>query len=265
MAHFLKPPGTSEARWRPDLSRQEVVVGEFEHVALFGGDAQGQPLVVVSNDPNVLIVLEEPPLDGSHRVFRLTGAMPGNAMVEARNLFGQVWAFMQVQVVPWRALHRTGPRDGNDGQIPEGMRPRLQAGVMVAWELDGNALFRRDFAALVGTTMTVNQPLGPGRFVNCDAFALALNAMTVHRANTTRHPAVWAEIAAEAPASWIAGYTDPHARTNVYLRDRRLAETATLVGHTLVHEAMHVAGMPGDPLAEVAAAATEARYGIRRY
>jgi len=84
MANFEKPAGASLERWTAGIGRQEIVLGGYEYVALYGGDGTSHPLSVSANDPSVVNVKEIDPLDGPHRVFKLSGAKLGNAMIEAR-------------------------------------------------------------------------------------------------------------------------------------------------------------------------------------
>lgn len=83
----------------PGLNKQALAVGRSSVIALFGGDADGSPLKVTSNNPGIIDVNEQGALNPNVRVLALVGRKAGTTMVEARSKTGAVWAFVQVQVL----------------------------------------------------------------------------------------------------------------------------------------------------------------------
>src|SRR5258708_3964302 len=98
MANFYKEQGMDSAGYDPTLNKQTLGVGRLSKIALFGGDTDGSPLKVVSNNPGVIDLDEQGALNPNVRVLSIVGRGPGTTMVEARTKTGAVWAFMQVQV-----------------------------------------------------------------------------------------------------------------------------------------------------------------------
>src|SRR5215212_511700 len=118
MAHFFKAEGMSGAGYDRELTKQSVVRDQAALIALYGGDTDGSPLVVWSNNPGVIDIAEQAPSSATVRVLRLTGRKPGYTMVEAKNRGGQVWAFLQVQVSGGAGLSR-------DQRVAEAIRRSL--------------------------------------------------------------------------------------------------------------------------------------------
>ena len=262
MANFEKPSGASLERWTKELSRQEIVIGEYEYVALFGGDGTSNRLSVKANNPSIVSVKEEDPIGENHRVFKLSGLNTGNAMIEAKNSSGSVWAFMQTEVISWKPLKRYGPKIGFNGRFPDKYLPKLRGGIELAWTYYSRANFRNRFAEVIGGAAQVG---GKRRhFLNPDSFGIALNRMILNYADNTNYPAVKSEISKEDIRDWIAGFTNTSNLTDVYIRGKRLEESEKLVGDTIIHESEHVSGLPGG-FAEIVSVSFEAEFGIKRY
>src|ERR1700730_14052193 len=327
MANFEKPAGASVERWTAGLRRQEIVLLEYEYVALYGGDGASRPLSVSANDPSVVSVEEVDPIDSLHRIFKLSGAKLGNAMIEARDDSdlkridkqlatrvisdeyraelekqrteiasgadlkridkqlatrvisdeyraelekqraeigsGVVWAFMQCEVISWKPIAKKGPRIGSDGRFPNTYMLPLRKGIALAWTYYERADFRKRFAEIIGKAAAIGGK--KRRFLNPDSFWLALNAMILNYADNSYNGLLKSEMAKENPRDWIAGYTNTSNLTDVYIRSKRLEESDKLIGDTIVHESEHVAGLPGDIIAELVSAAFELEFGIQRY
>jgi len=98
MANFFKASGMSESGFDKTLVKQTMASGVTEHIALFGGDSDGSPLKVTSNNPGVIDLTEGGALSTDVRAFKFVGRQAGYTMVEARTRGGAVWAALQVQV-----------------------------------------------------------------------------------------------------------------------------------------------------------------------
>ena len=99
MANFYKEKGMDAGGYDAGLNRQQVGVGRSSMIALFGGDADGSPLKVASNNPGIIDLHEQGALNPNVRVLSLVGKKAGTTMVEARAKTGSVWAYVQVQVL----------------------------------------------------------------------------------------------------------------------------------------------------------------------
>lgn len=98
MANFLKPSDADPRGYDAGINKQTVDVGEASDVALWGGGDGGERLQVALNDPSVAEVTEGAPDGVDLRRFTAKGLKLGNAMLEAKDGQGHVWAFMQIEV-----------------------------------------------------------------------------------------------------------------------------------------------------------------------
>lgn len=98
MANFYKERGMDPAGYDAGTNKQSLAIHATTDVALFGGDDDGSPLKVTSNNPGVIDLVEQGALNPNVRVLRMTGRKAGVTMIEARTKAGAVWAFMQVEV-----------------------------------------------------------------------------------------------------------------------------------------------------------------------
>jgi hypothetical protein len=98
MAHFFKAPGMDVTGYVKNVNKQTLTRDRTAEVALWGGDTDGSPLRVMSNNSGILSFEERSSPDKETRVFLLKGLGPGYTMLEAKNRQGNVWAYMQVQV-----------------------------------------------------------------------------------------------------------------------------------------------------------------------
>lgn len=119
MANFRPVPGDKNVQFDPGIGRLLVPLGTSVQIQLWGGaktGANSYPLVVDVNDRNVAMVSQmRMNLAAWTFDYKVTGVNKGNAMLEARD-FGptcpteaaqraqwfsrQVWAFIQISVVP---------------------------------------------------------------------------------------------------------------------------------------------------------------------
>lgn len=98
MANFLKPTDADPRGYDASLNKQTVDVAEASDVALWGGGDGGERLLVALNDPSVAEVTEGTQAGVDLRRFTVKGLKLGNAMLEAKDGQGHVWAFMQIEV-----------------------------------------------------------------------------------------------------------------------------------------------------------------------
>jgi hypothetical protein len=80
------------------LNKQSLGVGRSSKIALFGGDTDGSPLKVTSNNPGVIELDEQGAMNPNVRVLTIVGRASGTTMIEARSKTGAVFAFMQVHI-----------------------------------------------------------------------------------------------------------------------------------------------------------------------
>jgi len=99
MAHFFKSDSSDKRGYDASLNKQFIEMGRTSDVTLFGGGEAGEKLVVALNDSTVGRATETPPTPPDLRTFVVRGDRVGNAMLEAKNSQGAVWAFMQIEVV----------------------------------------------------------------------------------------------------------------------------------------------------------------------
>lgn len=107
MANFFKAVGMSVSGFDTALVKQALAEGKTAEIALFGGDSDGSPLKVTSNNPGIIDITEGGALNLNVRGFKVVGRKTGYTMVEAKTRGGAVWAAMQVQVGTAHALTRT--------------------------------------------------------------------------------------------------------------------------------------------------------------
>ncbi|MEA2698535.1 MAG: hypothetical protein QOI66_2806 [Myxococcales bacterium] len=98
MANFYKEKGMDATGYDSALNKQSLGVGGSSKIALFGGDTDGSPLKVTSNNPGVVDLDEQGALNPNVRVLTIIGRAPGTSMIEARTKAGAVWAYMQAHV-----------------------------------------------------------------------------------------------------------------------------------------------------------------------
>ena len=188
---------------------------------------------------------------GGTRIFQVKGRGMGSTMLEARlgGRTGPVWEFAQI-VVGKAPIGRTSPKLGNNGLIPAQQQSFVKLAMDRAWELNKDAkfvdTFRNVVSKLTGTTLSN------------DTYALALNRMVINLADTSRDPRVARGIADEAidirahavsgPAPAMSFRKEP----NIWIRSFAFKKGVRQLTSCIVHEAAHVAGAPGDSVAEYA-------------
>lgn len=255
MAHFLKPPGASSTGYDVDgklapgsIWRIQIPVGQSREVAVWGGAG----LWIKSNNPAVV------PNDGFKarnsgdlKILALNGRSLGTSMLEVGD-GPNLWISLQVQVVVASAtqtMARTGPQLGSDGPIPSQLMSTVKTAINIAWTLNDKpefiSAFNEVLSKLTGTTAPSN------------AYALALNKMILNLADTSTNAKVKRTIADDAVdvrQKALSGPTPAMSERNgrsVWLRRFSLEKGVNAVVANIFHEAVHLAGAPGDPVAEL--------------
>ena len=95
---FLKPSEGDQRGYDRGVNKQKVGVGESSEVALSGAGENRERLTVGPNDASVAEVTETASARPDQRRFSVKGTKLGNAMLEARDSKGGVWAYMQIEV-----------------------------------------------------------------------------------------------------------------------------------------------------------------------
>jgi hypothetical protein len=257
MANFFKPNGGGDGyvEKRPNgLSFIHVPLNGSKDVALFGGYPSGQPLWVNLNDFDSAAcsaTCSEKSSQGDVRVFQIRGRAVGSSMLEARlgGRGGPVWDYAQI-VVRKGPVVRTGPRFGSDGTILAHDQGLVRMAMDKAWDLNKDPNFVEAFRDTVSKLS--------GKKLSSDAYAEALNRMIIHLADTSQDPRVKRGIADEAidvrshavkgPAPAMSFRGEP----NIWIRSFAFPKGIRQITSCIIHEAAHVAGAPGDPVAEFA-------------
>jgi hypothetical protein len=118
LANFYKEKGMSEAGFDKGLVKQTVLANASADIALFGGETDGSPLKVTSNNPGIIELTERGAINPNVRSFKITGRRGGSTMIEARTREGAVWAMLQVYVDAPQVLTTAG-------RVAEAMRRSL--------------------------------------------------------------------------------------------------------------------------------------------
>lgn len=99
MANFMKPEISDKRGYDPRLNKQTIRTGKSAEVSLWGGGADGELLLVTANDRNVVEIVETESFKLHLRNFHVNSLKAGSAMLEARDDRGNVWAYMQIEVI----------------------------------------------------------------------------------------------------------------------------------------------------------------------
>lgn len=151
---------------------------------------------------------------------------------------------------------------GKDGPIPKKYQKDVDKAIERAKKLKGN----KDFIKKFNETVTKL-----GGSADANTYAEIIDNMTIHSANTSRDPQINKEFNAEQsahaadptfePGNAYSKVGDPGK--NVYIRNERMGQGADAIGNTIVHEAAHIAGAPGNPIAEIAIKGIEQASGFK--
>jgi len=182
-------------------------------------------------------------------------------MIEAKNSEGAVWAFIQVAVK--KAIRRKGgPQLGQDGPIPSKYAAHVRAAIEIAWRLDKNPKFVEVFRNTVAKLSNRN--------LTSEIYSTALNKMVINHAETSKDRRIIQELKSDAeakkkdPLYQSAPALSFKDATNIWIRDFSLAKGQRVIAANIIHEAVHLVGAPGDPIAEIAIDAIHNEAGLPR-
>jgi len=241
-----QPAGLGLVRVQEQQSRE---------LALVGAGSDGQPLWVSLSDrmnPACPVALTELVARGQERRFKLTAVSPGSTTVEARQGGGSgaLQDSVRVEVTAMASsVLRRGPQLGNDGAIPLALRTKLRTAMDAAWRLNSDPRFVETFRAVVSTLSGTEQPIT----VSADT----LNRSVIHLLDTARDPRVKKGLAFERrdvrenAVSGLAPSYSFRLEPNIWIRRSAFDKGAHQLTACIFHEAAHVAGARGDPLAEL--------------
>lgn len=273
MTHFAKPSGTSAegyvAKSPLGLSLVRVPVQQTRDLALIGGtDNSGKPLwVSISGrlDPACAVAFTELSAFGQERRFRLTAMSAGSTIVEARagGPSGAMLDSVRVEAVPAvLPTTRTGPNLGHDGEIPGELRGKLRAAIDAAWKLNEDPRFVETFRDVVSKLSGVQKP--------STIYAESLNRSVIHLLDTTNNKLVKDGLkvekqdVADHAVSGLAPSYSFRNQPNVWIRRSAFSQGTRQLTACIFHEAAHVAGATGDPIAEMALEKLHLSAGIPR-
>jgi len=257
MANFFKPSGAGDGyveKRSSGLSFVHVPLNGTREIALYGGLPSGQPLWVNLNDFDSAMcpaACAEKSRQGDARIFQIKGRAIGHSMLEARlgGRGGPVWDSAQI-VVGKAPVTRTGPRFGSNGTIPAHDQGVVRLAMDKAWHLNQDAEFVEAFRDTVAKLS--------GKKLTSDAYAEALNRMIINLADTSQEPRVKRGIADDAADVRSHAVSGPapamsfRGEPNIWIRSFAFPKGVRQITSCILHEAAHVAGAPGDPVAEFA-------------
>ncbi|MBC8164567.1 MAG: hypothetical protein H7Y20_01700 [Bryobacteraceae bacterium] len=145
---------------------------------------------------------------------------------------------------------RVGPRLGRDGTIPSGLEPVVRRAIEIVWRLDDDHNFTEAFRDTVGKLS--------GAKLGSDAYSNALNVTVINLAEDSKDPRVIAFLTEDAESvKKDPAYSSPPAlsfpkQPNIWIRRFSLQKGERAVAANIIHECSHVAGAPGNQLAEIA-------------
>lgn len=164
---------------------------------------------------------------------------------------------------PFGTVGNRGLQLGSDGPIPARYRNLMEKAIRLAYQLAGNAAFNAAFESTLRGLDVQDVPK--------DAYLTVLDKAIVHHAETAKAERVIAELKEDAIARAAdRSYQSPRAFSvrggrDMWLREALLSsQSPTLVAGALMHEAAHLAGAPGNLLAELALENLGVASGYRR-
>lgn len=142
---------------------------------------------------------------------------------------------------------------GGDGPIPSGDQKAVQQAFDLAYSTAASPTFAArfgEFKQRIGKAGSANMPgladLSQQKYLE------ALARMTIHLADTTKNPMVQGWMREERQSGEklpVAGFT-PIGSNSVYLRGFAIRESRDALASLILHESVHVAGLPNKPINE---------------
>jgi hypothetical protein len=158
--------------------------------------------------------------------------------------------------------NKTGPRLGNDGSIPVQFVSTVREAIVIAWKLNDKPDFIETFRDTVSKLS--------GRTLPPDVYALTLNKMVINLAETSHDARIANGIANEAQDIKAGNLSGPSPAfsfpdgSNIWIRKFSLERGVRAVVAHIFHEGAHLAGAPGDPVAEYALDVIHKKAGFPR-
>ncbi len=154
-----------------------------------------------------------------------------------------------------------GPKLGRDGVIPTKYQSAVRIAIEIAWRLDTNPAFVEAFHRTVSKLCSQSSE---------DSYATALNKMIINYAETTKNPKIATVFKQDvASIKQDPTYQRPPAYSivggeNIWICEWQLAKGSRAIAGSILHEAVHLAGVPGDFIAEMAIDVIHQAAGIPR-
>lgn len=155
------------------------------------------------------------------------------------------------------AFHDTGVRlpgsppsatFGDDGPIPASDRRAVQSAFDLAYATATDPSFASHIDTFKTKLGSEGLALVPGaEQLTQQGWIDALRRMVIHLAETSSNPDVKQDFSEEASEHPTSGIT-PKGGNNVYLRDFALRQGRDSLANLILHEAVHVAGVPSIPI-----------------
>jgi hypothetical protein len=142
-------------------------------------------------------------------------------------------------------------RFGDDGPIPLKDQKAVQLAFDLAYETAASPSFAAKFGEFQKTTDKKGSVKIPGLAdLSQQKYLGALSRMTIHLADTSKKASIKDEIKQEGKPGQtlpIAGFT-PLGGSDIYIRAFALAEGREALASLILHESVHVAGLPSRPI-----------------
>lgn len=276
MTHFTRPTGVGfdgyVDRTGVGLRAVYVPLHEWREVNLEGGfDSGGKPLVVTPTDPTSRacpIGFTEMNATSGKRRFRFSAVYNGGTTIQVLQGAStastrQVLDSVEVTVInPAPVVARQQLKFGRNGPIPQALQPMLREAFEAAWALSKKPgfveIFRKTVAGLSGTEQ------------RSSIYAESLNRSVFNLLDTTTDQAVLRGVADEqidVQDGAVSGAAPSYSfrnKPNVWIRKSAFDKGVKQLTSCILHEAAHIAGAPGDTVAEWALEAVQRAAGHPR-
>ena len=239
-----------------------AVAGQIFELGLWGPiDTRSMTELIVSiSPPNPAVSIKRADMVSGQnvRVWQFTGLPVGRTLVEAKDSGGLVWSSVTIEI----KANKTGPRLGSDGSIPAQFVSTVRQAIDIAWKLNDKPDFVETFRDTVSKLS--------GRTLPPDVYALTLDKMVINLAETSHDVRIAKAITDEAPDIKMGALSGPSPAfsftdgTNIWIRKFSLEQGVRAVVANIFHEGAHLAGAPGNQLAEFALDVIHKKAGFPR-
>jgi hypothetical protein len=272
MPIFSRPAGIASdgyaERSGGGLRSLYVPMHEWRDVSVERTDAQGRSLVVRPTDPTSRVCpigFTEMNPRGNKRQFRFTAVYFGGTTIEAAipGTVGAVVDSIQVTVIPPApVVARKAMKLGRNGPIPVDLQPKLRQALDAAWKLSKKPGFVESFRSAVSKLSGTEQ--------RSSIYAESLNRIVFNLLDTTSDARVRRGLEVEQQdvldeaVSGVAPSYSFRNEPNVWIRKSAFDAGIEQLTSCIFHEAAHVAGARGDPLAEFSLDTVHEAAGLKR-